>query len=198
MGETPTRMVFNCRVASGMGMYSELQFPTRHEFNGLSQKWPEKMFPGSLNASIKTDGFPKNLDVLGNGRGVQKLDNKLLSPEFSIPHDRIGNNLLTPSPDMQERGTAQVWECEIEVKETAKKFNAWAVRRIGSAYADVIEIMSDKALRKTYGLEDGAEITVSLLAKGRDKTEKLAKEQTETKPPRTNRVQQFLNTFLKR
>ncbi len=148
-------LVFNCVVNSGMGMYSELEFP-KHPL------WPADMHAGSLNANILPNGFPRALDKMGEGWGVQKLDNKKFSALFNIAQSDIGNNMLTPRADNPERGTAQIWGCTVTTADKSTEFNAWAVRRIGSAYSDVIEIMSDKHLRNTYGLENGTEITVKL------------------------------------
>ena len=154
-GSKNNSLVFNCVVSSGIGMYSELEFPTH-------PLWPAEMHAGSLNANILPEGFPKPLDKMGEGWGVQKLDNKKFSALFNIAQNDIGNNMLTPSKNNPERGTAQIWECTVSAANTSTEFNAWAVRRIGSAYSDVIEIMSDKHLRNEYGLENGTEITVKL------------------------------------
>lgn len=149
-------LIFNCVVADGMGMYSELDFPSH-------PMWPEKMQAGSLNARINSDGFPKSLDKMGkSGYGVQKLDNKKFSSLFNIAQQDIGNNSLGPTPQEPERGIAQVWKCSVSVDNSHVEFDAWMVRRIGSAYMDVIELMSDKHLRDSYGLQSGMPITLKV------------------------------------
>ena len=153
---------FDCAVGDGIGRYSDLEFPTKEECTDLPAGWPDHMQPGSLNANILR--MPINLDVLGPGYGVQKLDNRRLIPACVIPFDQIRKNLLVPSNDNPERGNAQIWECKVTVAKTSKIFNAWAVRRSGSAYSNVIEIMSDRHLRKAYDLQTGDAVKVRLLA----------------------------------
>jgi CTP-dependent riboflavin kinase len=43
-------------------------------------------------------------------------------------------------------------------------FNAWAVRRIGSAYSDVIELMSPEKMRTEHGLENGTKLKIKLFS----------------------------------
>lgn len=88
---------FECAVGDGMGMYSELEFPTRDQCGDLPEGWVDQMQPGSLNANILK--MPANLDQLGQGYGVQKLDNRRLMPACVIPFDQIKKNLLVPSND---------------------------------------------------------------------------------------------------
>lgn len=170
MSKDEEYLEFDCKISNGMGMYSELEFP-EHPL------WPEKMHSGSLNASIKSNGFPAELETLGqNGHGVQKLDNGRFSSLFNIAQKDIGNNSLTPTRENPERGTAQVWACQVEVEGTTKAFNAWAVRRIGSAYYNVLELMSDKHLRDTYSLENGMSVKIKLF-KGDQANQQLTKGQ---------------------
>ena len=157
-------LIFNCVVTDGMGMYSELDFPNH-------PKWPAKMHAGSLNATIDRSGFPAALEkIKHDGYGVQKLDSKTFAPLFTIKQEDIGNNSLGPTSYTPERGTAQIWACHVSAPSASIEFNAWAVRRIGSAYSNVIEIMSDKHLRKTYGLKNDMPIIVKLYAGEQDGT----------------------------
>lgn len=155
---------FKCAVGDGMGQYSLLGFPSRNEYANLPEGWADEMQPGSLNANIEE--FPADFDELADGQGydVQKLDDSGFKPAAIIPAELIENNALQPRPSNPKRGQAQIWPCEVSVIGTSKTFNAWAVRRNGSAYTDVIEIMSDQHLRKTYGIKNGDRLNVRLFA----------------------------------
>ncbi|GEM_PF-1418340 len=171
-------LVFMAHVTDGMGMYSELTFPTRRELFNMQAagtpvavkpdtQWLDTIQPGSLNATIARDGYPAALEALGQGYQVQKLDNGTFEPELVIPQNKIGRNMIKPSAHMPEKGAAQIWPCEVENLKTHEKFNAYAVRRIGSAYHDVIELMSDKKLRDAHKLETGTPIKLTLLSSKR-------------------------------
>lgn len=157
------KLVFECTIGSGMGMYSQLSFPTHEEMPGLPADWPDRMFKGSLNAAV--DKYPDEFERLGKGLEVQKLDNKTFPPALTIPQGAIGNNTLAPRPGMPERGAAQAWRARIEVEGRAgATADVWAVRRIGSAYYDIIELMSEKKLRDALGLQNGDKIRLTLFA----------------------------------
>lgn len=150
-------------ISGGMGMYSELTFPKKDALPDLPGQWAQAMCPGSLNTVITR--YPDNMDDLGEGYGVQKLDGKKLEAAAIVPHDMIENNALKPTTYSPERGDAQIWPCEVTVESTSKTFNAWAVRRIGSAYSDVIELMSPDKLRDKHNLSDGTKVKVKILGK---------------------------------
>ncbi|MGB9153234.1 MAG: DUF120 domain-containing protein [Alphaproteobacteria bacterium] len=156
------RLVFNCEISSGMGMYSELAFPTHAQIQGLPKDWSDNMFRGSLNAAVID--YPVELSALGEGFRVQKLDNKKFTPAVVIPQTAIGNNSLGPRGNDTERGTGQAWRAQINVTKTGEKADVWAVRRIGSAYNDIIELMSDMKLRDHLRLKDGDKIELTLFA----------------------------------
>lgn len=160
-------LVFEARITDGMGMYSELKFPTRSElFNNQATaaqvEWLDSIQPGSLNITVDRDGYPAQIEDLGKGYNVQKLDNGLFPPELVIAQSKIGNNSIRPYAGAPERGAAQVWPCTVEKLDTHETFNAFAVRRIGSAYSDVIELMADRKLRDAHGLKTGTPVRLTL------------------------------------
>jgi hypothetical protein len=157
-------LVLEATVAEGLGRYSRLSFPDRKTMPDLPQQWEQAMCPGSLNARIIN--FPREMSELGDGYGIQRLDNKRLRAAAIVPFDMIENNSLKPNQFNEERGNAQIWPCEVEVDGTTKTFNAWAVRRIGSAYSDVLELMSPDKLREKHGLENGTKIKIRVMGQG--------------------------------
>lgn len=158
------RLVFQGVVQSGMGMYSELSFPGPDEIARAPSDWPdpETMQPGSLNIAITE--YPDNLENLtGVTNRITGLDNGHFQPEFSIPAASIGANALMPrNGGDPKRGIAQIWRCNVENQDTGEKFDAWVVRRIGSAYYNILELMADRKLRDTHNLEDGTPVTLTV------------------------------------
>jgi len=69
---------------------------------------------------------------------------------------------VSPTSVNPERGDAQIWPCEVQIIGTTKTFNAWAVRRIGSACSDIIELMSPDKLREKHDLPDGTKVKISI------------------------------------
>jgi len=155
-------IAFECVVADGIGMYRDLGFPSREDCAALPKDWPDAMYRGSLNAHITA--YPANLDLLGKGAGIQRLDNRIFAPSGIVPGHLIENNFLIPNERDPDRGDAQIWPCTVEHQNTSVIFNAWAVRRSGSAYRDVIELMSHHKLRDVFRLKNDDAITVTLFA----------------------------------
>lgn len=155
---------FGCSVGVGVGQYSELVFPSREEFEGLPEGWKDRMEPGSLNANVM--GFPFDFSELvdGEGYGLTRLDNSSFKPVAIIPGHLIENNLLVPTDINPNRGDAQIWPCEVSRVGTSDTFNAWAVRRVGSGYNDVIELMSANHLRSQHDLNTHDQIKLRLFA----------------------------------
>lgn len=72
----------------------------------------------------------------------------------------LGNNQLRPTATDSRRGTAQVWRASLDVN--GQRIGCWVLRRYGSALVDVLELLSDKHLRQTYGLADNEDAIVTL------------------------------------
>ena len=166
-------LTFRCAVQRGEGRFSAMLFPGRDQLldqlGDDAADWPETPCPGSLNCSIVT--FPQNLDALaGPGDRIQKLDSGLFAPEFSIPRKSILNNRVGPSgPGENPRmGIAQAWHCAVRNEETGEAFHAWHVRRIDGTYPkfhNIIELMADRRLRTSHGLNDNTPLTITMYSK---------------------------------
>ncbi|MCB9991628.1 MAG: hypothetical protein H6867_09740 [Rhodospirillales bacterium] len=159
-------LIFKGTVEDGLGRYSSLRFPGSQEINGAPKDWPgpKQMTPGSLNCHV-TDFAANFKTAVEKGMAVLQLDHDLLRPAFTVPADLIKNNSLRPAPGMHpRRGDANVWRCAVENLESGISFDAWLVRRIGSAYSDIIELMSSQKLRPAYDLESGTPIKVTAFA----------------------------------
>lgn len=152
-------LVLRGEIASGMKCYSDMVFPHTSGFDDAPDDLPDTFYPGSLNINIYRDGFPSGV------RDIQDLDKGILRASFAIAHDAIGNNMLSPTATAPQRGTMLFWPAAVTLDETGHSFNAWAARRIGSAYYNVAELMSDIKLRDAHDLKDGMAVTLTLSAK---------------------------------
>jgi hypothetical protein len=143
------KLEFSGAVRSNQGAFSqEMVIPGRKSLVLAPEDWPAKLAPGTLNIAIHDDGFPNELDRLGKGDGLKKLDEGKFRPELAIPPWRIVGNTLQPTPDEPVRGSAQVWRAELEVASTGEVATCWMLRRLGSDIVSQIELVSDEHLRR--------------------------------------------------
>jgi hypothetical protein len=163
-------LTFRCAVRPGEGAFNRMVFPGRTSLNDEAAKdWPETLCPGSLNCSVIE--FPSNFDALaGKGDRIEKLDHGIFVPEFEIPRAMIVKNRVAPySPSHNPRmGIAQVWHCAVRNEESGEIFPAWHVRRIDGTYPkfhSIIELMADRKLRDSHGLNDNTKLTITMYSK---------------------------------
>lgn len=155
-------IIFKGKIRDGRGNFSKMKIPGRSSLPIAPNDWPEVICPGSLN--VKVMEYPEELESLGPGNHIQKLDNGLFQPAFVIPHDRIIGNTIRPILHAPENGNAQVWRAKLAVAQTGIQFPCWVLRRIGSGVAKQLEIVSEDHLRSKYGLGNGDKVFVSLIA----------------------------------
>ena len=157
---------FSGTVIDGVGKHETLRVPGRSEISQAPPDWPEELCPGSLNLKVAPCGYPKNFEVLGLPHSTRSLDSGTLAPCFEIAQHEFGNNLIEPTVQMPERGTAQVWRAKLEYG--PKEIDCWVLRRYGSGLADQIEILSSEHLRGTYGIISGNRAKITLLSDSGD------------------------------
>jgi CTP-dependent riboflavin kinase len=136
--------------------------PGRLAFAAAPDDWPETLHPGSLNVKIAEDGYPVQLLNRCPGTLVEKLDSRMFAPAFEIPRDAIENNGLKPKRNKPRRGDAQVWRALLAFPTHARPVECWVLRRFCSTIKRQLEIVSDKHLRKEFGLVDGVQVAVKL------------------------------------
>lgn len=186
------RIEFKGVVTDGLGRYGKLAFPRKADMlDVIPSDWPDNMFRGSLNITIDRDGFPPELNDMGEGRGITRLDNRHFKPAFSIPQDMIGNNTIGPRSGQPDRGIAQVWRAAVQVEKNGACIPVWAARRIGSAYTDVMEVMSEHKLRDRFGLVTGDKVTATLYAND-NPAAVLAERLPQAEAPAKRRILAFL------
>jgi len=112
---------------------------------------------------VEISVYPSNLDALGGGDRIKKLDNGEFKPLLVIPRKKITNNSLRPTPQCPQRGDAQAWQANLTVLRTGLSEKCWVLRRIGSGIARRLELISENHLRTSLELKDGDEVTVTML-----------------------------------
>lgn len=153
---------FKGKVVSGCGKHCELIIPGKAKLPDAPSDWPEVLCPGSLNIEISIEELPKELDDLGPGAFIKKLDNDILKPAFIIQQSAILNNTIGPQGPVKGRGDARVWRAKISVLKTHQDFPCWVLRRLDSGMTRHIELVSDANLRRTLNLCDGDSVCVHL------------------------------------
>lgn len=156
------RIEFKGKIISGQGDHYDLGIPGKNELSHAPEDWPKTLCPGSLNVEISIEDLPKELDNLGQGTLIKKLDNGILKPTFVIEQKAILNNTIGPKGPVKGRGDAQVWRAKIIVEKSKEIYDCWVLRRLDSEMTKHIELVSDKYLRETLKLSDGDRVLVSL------------------------------------
>lgn len=153
---------FKGKIVSGSGKHAELGIPGKEKLSNAPADWPKTLCPGSLNVEISSKELPKELDKLGQGILIRRLDNGILKPTFVIEQKAICNNTIGPNGPVKGRGDAQVWRAKIIVEKTKEIFNCWVLRRLDSGMTRHIEMVSGVNLRSALNLVDGDYVLVSL------------------------------------
>jgi hypothetical protein len=154
-------LIFHGVIAKGIGKYVDLHVPGRDEIKA-STDWPVVLWKGSLNVRVNPDGYPALFTTRGLPNEVASLDRNCFPSCFEIAYDQFGNNQLLPTAAESRRGTAQVWRARLEAND--HEVPCWVLRRYSSALVDVLELLSDRHLRQTYGLVDDQRAIVTLHA----------------------------------
>ena len=154
---TPLR--FHGRVVPGCHRFhTQVVIPGRDALEAACPVgWPELLHPGTLNVQIDPEGRPSAFDTPD---GLRALDTGVVAPAFVIPGGRIKGNTLCPTPENPSNGTAQVWRAELEHADGCQP--CWVLRRIGSGYSGVLELVSEYHLRNLLGLQPDDPVSVLL------------------------------------
>lgn len=146
------RLIFTGKISKGAGKHKELGVPGKGKIHQAPEDWPELLFEGSLNIKINANGYPVEFSHLNIPLSTKSLDIVHFKPVFEIRQNEFELNLLRPTPEMKNKGDAQVWRAKILVE--GNEENAWVLRRYGSGLADIIELVSDIKIREKYNLPE--------------------------------------------
>ncbi len=155
-------LTFRGTIGTGVGKHVNLVIPGSSDLADAPVDWPERLQPGSLNIRIHAGGYPAEFSQVPPVKKVKHLDSKQFPPAFTIPHDQMSGNTLTPREDMPEKGTAQVWRAVLRINASSVSRSTWVLRRIGSRVGEQLELVSDNQLRTALSLADGMEVTVEM------------------------------------
>ena len=155
-------MVFQGVIAEGIGKYADLHVPGKHQIGQAPADWPVVLCKGSLNVRVNPDGYPAFFAMRALPNKVATLDQHCFPSCFEIAYNQFGNNQLRPTAADTRRGSAQVWRARLEAN--GHQVSCWVLRRYGSALVDVLEVLSDRHLRQTYGLANNQHAIVTLYA----------------------------------
>jgi hypothetical protein len=139
-----------------------ITLPGRDELVVAPADWPRQLAPGILNIEIQGDEFPEELEAIGKGEGLRRLDAGDFRAALVIPQRQIGGNPVQPDPEQPTRGFAQVWQATLQVIGAAQQTNCWMFRIIGSDDTSQIELIDRDHLRSTMSLTDGMAVRVTV------------------------------------
>ena len=151
-GKMTNALEFSGVIIKARGGHKELRIPGRKELPIAPADWPEILFPGSLNVLLGQSGYPPEMSFRRLPLTVKSLDVAGFQPEFVIEQELMGNNKLTRTRSMPNRGTAQVWRCKLSVRD--QDICCWVLRRFGSGLDQELEIVSGEGIRSSYGLPE--------------------------------------------
>lgn len=157
---------FEGAVVDGIGKHTELIVPGRGYVSQAPADWPETLKPGSLNVRIAA--YPTQWREHGLALSAKVFDTGIFVPEFRISQDQFGNNRIVPAPSKPLRGSGQVWRALLVTN--GGQLECWVLRRIDSALSDVLEVVSEYAIRSRLGLERNKDWPATLAVYGRWRT----------------------------
>lgn len=155
-------IAFNGKIVLGQRGHSKLGIPGKESLVDSLSDWPTALYPGSLNVEVSMDDLPSELDMLGQGKVIKKLDNGILKPAFVIDQKDIKNNTIGPGCKVEGKGHGQVWRAKLKLEKNEEIYDCWVFRRLDSAMWRHIELVSDKNLRESLDLNDGDHVIVSI------------------------------------
>jgi hypothetical protein len=144
-------LIFEGAVVGGLGRFGrEMEVPGRALLSDAPLDWPESLARGTLNFRVRELAAP-----LRDHRwsSIQRFDRQEFVAAFEIPQNAIRSNTLGPEPGAPEKGRAQLWRARLETEQGAA--SCWVLRRIGSGYTTVLELVSERRIREEIGLPIG-------------------------------------------
>lgn len=149
MNAEDDELIFEGYVRSGQGGFSKMVIPGKTDESYFPEDWPAELALGSLN--VRITGYPAEFQQRGWGTSVALLDSRLFQPAFVLPGRAILNNSIPAHPSDTRTGDAQVWRASFERQDVAHP--CWVLRRLGSGYRDVLELVSEVRIRDRFGLD---------------------------------------------
>jgi hypothetical protein len=144
-------LIFEGAVVGGLGRFGrEMEVPGRALLSDAPPDWPESIARGTLNFEL--DELPAPLRDR-RWSNIKRFDRREFVAAFEIPRNAIRANTLRPEPGSPEKGRAQLWRARLEAEQ--RTATCWVLRRIGSGYATVLELVSDRRIREEIGLPIG-------------------------------------------
>src|SRR4051794_12748725 len=124
------KLTFTGNIIKARGGHAKLWIPGRNDLHERPPDWPEQLYAGSLNVLIAPDGYPQEMQARRIPVTVKSLDLGTFAPAFTIPQHLMRNNTLEPTPEMPQRGSAQVWRAVLSAN--GYNIQCWVLRRFDS------------------------------------------------------------------
>jgi len=161
-----TILTFNGHISKGAGLFAtQLVVPGTRELPAPIPNWPAQLHPGTLNFKVSANGFPLEFLQHFGTASVKHLDKRSFKPLVELPGALIRNNTLPATAQQPDRGNAQIWKATI-VSTLGTSAECWVLRRICSGYSDVLECVSERALRKALNAPADTALAAQLLLEG--------------------------------
>lgn len=162
-GARVDRLRFQGTVTTGAGLFAaQLELPSCHRLSVPVRDWPEHPVAGTLNVRIGRPGFPLQYLASFGEASFDHLDSRRFLPEAELPWTDIGSNTLPPTPELPDRGRAQVWRALLRNRTTGESRQCWVLRRIGSAIRGSLELVAGEHLRSALSLRTGSPVTLTM------------------------------------
>ncbi|MDR6624840.1 hypothetical protein [Caulobacter segnis] len=149
-GDAMDELTFRGVITGGMHCFAkDMRVPGRSDISDAPDDWPETLAPGTLN--FRYQKLPSALATRG-WANISELDHRQFVALFEIPQDAIVGNTLRPGSAGGEKGRAQVWRARLETDNGS--VDCWVLRRIGSGYLEVLELVSAVRIREALSLTE--------------------------------------------
>ena len=124
------------------------------------EAWMPSFVQGTLNVQLSMSDLPRPL----RSAGLPALD---LSDSFRPAIYRAGtdvpNNTIQPNAENPRRGDLQLWRAILHNHSTQTKHNCFMIRRVGSGYKNIAEILGQQNFRDVNKFKDGDQVSIQVM-----------------------------------
>ena len=124
------------------------------------ESWMPSFVQGTLNIQLSMSNLPQPL----RSAGLPGLD---LSDSFRLAIYRTGadvlNNTMQPTAGNPRRGDLQLWRAILHNHKTQTSHNCFMIRRVGSGYRDIAEILGQQNFRDGCKFNDVDKVSIQVL-----------------------------------
>jgi hypothetical protein len=145
-------------VVSGCGKFRDEILLPNNLLSGYKD-WMHAFAQGTLNVRFSISGLPQPLQT----NGLKDLDlNDSFPPAIYQSGTVIPSNTIQPNAQNPRRGDLQLWRAILNNCQTRTEHKCYLIRRVGSGYSDVAEILGQQNFHDDCSFADGHQVSIQM------------------------------------